>query len=150
MTDHCIFKANSKMALPDIVQAASSLTFQGRDHVIPGHFALGLGIPREFWLGFWDPRLFDYGIRETGSIKADSQAFQWTSDLSLVRDSCIFRCPCFIYFQTPLLDFFQVKHIQIKFISTLKRVFCLSKLKKALLIFYCIWHPLFLNKFRLF
>ena len=66
---------------------------------------MGSGIPDCLATGF--------GKRETGSIKADSKAFPGTSDFSLVRDSCIFRCPCFVYFQTPLLDFFQLKHIQI-------------------------------------
>ena len=41
--------------------------------MIPGHFALGLGIPRAFWLGFWDPRLFGYGIPETGNWEYKSK-----------------------------------------------------------------------------
>ena len=119
------------MALPDIVRAASSLTFQGRDHVIPGHFALGFGIPRAFWLGFWDPGLFDYGIRETGNWEYKSRLLSVPGGLQIflgLGTVAFFRCPCFIYFQTLLLDFFQVKHFQIKLISTLKRVFCLSKI----------------------
>ena len=110
MSDHSIFKANFKMAFPDIVRAASSLMFQGRDHVIPGHFALGLGIPRAFWHGFWDPRLFGYGIRETGnweyksrllSVPGGLQIFLWLGTVAFfVSVFCLLSDPSVRFLST--------------------------------------------------
>ena len=85
------------MALPDIVQAASPLTFQGRDHVIPGHFVLGLGIPRAFWLGFWDPRLFVYGIRETGNWEYKSRLLSVSEDFRFFLGYVfVLSCVCYV------------------------------------------------------